>query len=310
MNDRLVILGGTLLFVAATLWFLSDEERVADLRESFGLKQPLVTDVERVDPEVIEAEVVHLASLPVPGMAASEDGTPLPEAGEMAEAAVDCVGEIGAVLGERGPNARRAAVRYQLVLAATATDPETPLLERRLVPLGNLVAQGPEKVAEITRSAAISPEDAALLTDFHETYSRPEHPLYHGLQLYENTLPALDFGAILQTLKDRPLEVLDCALARFAPKPAEEAEPAAGSPALTWTCDDGSGPVTTLVVEGDPASLKLQRGERIDSGVETASDTGRRFEGAGWAISMTGEAALIESEDGGVVTCELAGNGG
>lgn len=222
MSDRLLIIVVLLAAIGGTLWYVSDEARVAGLRNSLGMAQPLSTDVEKLEPEAMEAEVARLAALPVPGVRRAEGKAP-PEMGALAEAVADCVVDTGAVLRQPKQRARQALMRYLLVFGAVGADPSTPLLEPRFEALTPLLAAGPEDVAKRVAEGKLTAEDAALIADFHATYSNVAHPLYRGLQLYDQTFEALDFQTLLEAVVGQPLALLDCAGPRVLPAPPTRA---------------------------------------------------------------------------------------
>lgn len=220
MMERLIPVFLGMLLVGGGLFVLSDAERMQAARSYFGLstKEASLNEVERLQPQAMEAEIARLSALPVPGVEVPEGAEPV-ELGVLASRAGDCAMVSGGSLRTPKERARAGVMRYLLVLGATAADPESPLVEPRVRPLGERLAAGPMKLAKSTDA-----ETGALLAEFHAVYRDVNHPLYHGLQLYPQTFDAMDFEKLVDRMAKSPKEILSCASAATLPAPPEAAE--------------------------------------------------------------------------------------
>lgn len=231
MQGRLLVIVGILCLVGAGLFALSDSGRMTSMRMALGLG--IETEVPRLEPAEIETELARLAGLPVPGVTPAADGGEVPPLGRLAEAGVRCTVETGAVVRTRKQRALMGLQRVLLVFGAIGADPETPLLEPRFRTLQPLFAEGPRALQKAVAAGTLTAGERALLADFHATYSQIEHPLFNGLELYERTFQALDFGALASALAERRDAVAGCTLADVLPPPPEPEEAEAAAAART-----------------------------------------------------------------------------
>ena len=219
MNERLIILGGILAVVVGALVIATDDERRNHLRTTLGMAPEIVSEVDRMEPALIEDEVARLSALSVPGVKTEGLDEP-PQMGVMADAVRQCVKSHGAMVTEPKLRARLGLMRYLLVFGSISADPDNPLLESRFEDLRPLLSEGPLTVRKRLAEGKVSEADLALIADFHATYSNINHPLFHGLQLYDKTYEALDFQKMMGKLEEHRGPIFDCAIDQvFPPKP-------------------------------------------------------------------------------------------
>ena len=260
------------------------------------------TEVEILDPEEIHLVLATLGNQPVPGT--DPDAEDRPTLGELSVAATLCT--VQRAGGAPPPQAQEALRRYLLMLGAVAAAPQSPLLEPRFESLTPLFAQGPGEVRRALTEGDVSAREHLLLADFDATYRQPRHPLYLDLELYDGTFPELNFQALLETVREEPEAVADCAfgavVGREGTLPRRE---------VLWSCErlDETFTMVSTVRTADPPVLKLGREGRTAEAARVETGRGERFEGAGWAFWSFGEAAVLELPDGTTAACTLEEGG-
>lgn len=208
--NRFVIYGFALLLFLGGLFAWLDKGQLNALRSAVGLEPLYRSEAASMSTEERAAEIERLAAMPVPGVL--DDGVTL---GKAATHATACISETNGRVPQKA--AALAIRRYLMVLAASGTDANHPMVEPRLRPLHALTGQGAMAVLEDAREGRLTERDLKLLAEFHAVYADPDHPLYAGLKLYGGTFDALDFEAAMETLAESWQGVADCTAERTLP---------------------------------------------------------------------------------------------